>query len=222
MKNTGSDRSSRRYHAPVRLAAAARRRAAVVERAHALFAERGWSGTTIRDVAATAGVSPKTVEALFGTKAMLLGAAVDFAIRGDAGETPVVERESGRRVQDAPDAATMLERHAAHLRLIVPRSARIVSVVEHAAGADPAVGALWRRISDNRRSGVRWATTIFLAKAQRRDQASQAAAEPVFWVAVSWDTYRTLHEHAKLEDDRYEAWLRRYYRATLLGPEPGH
>jgi AcrR family transcriptional regulator len=57
----------RRYHAPARLAGAARTRAAIVEAAHERFGERGWSGTTIRDVAEAADVSPKTIEAVFGT-----------------------------------------------------------------------------------------------------------------------------------------------------------
>lgn len=200
----------------MRLAAAARTRAAVVEQAHALFAERGWSGTTIRDVAEDAGVSPKTVEALFGTKPALLGAAVDFAIRGDAGDTPVVERESGRRVQDAADAAAMLDLHAAHLRLVTPRSARIVSVVEHAAAADRAVGDLWGRIIGNRRAGVRWVTELFLEKRGRPPDKERVDVEPIFWVTVNWGTYRTLTELAGLDDDGYEAWLRRYYAAMLL------
>jgi AcrR family transcriptional regulator len=215
VESPAAGKPRRRYHAPARLAAAARTRAAVVEQAHALFAERGWSGTTIKDVAADAGVSPKTVEALFGTKAALLGAAVDFAIRGDVGETPVIERESGRRVQDAPDAAAMLELHAAHLRLITPRSARIVSVVEHAAPADRAVEDLWQRITGNRRVGVHWATELFLSKPGRPARATRADVEPVFWVTVNWATYRTLTELARLDDDGYENWLRRYYAAML-------
>lgn len=216
MESRTAGKPRRRYHAPARLAAAARTRAAVVEQAHLLFAERGWSGTTIRDVAARADVSPKTIEALFGTKAALLGAAVDFAIRGDASETPVIERESGRRVQDAPDAAAMLDLHAAHLRLITPRSARIVSVVEHAAAADDAIGELWQRITANRRTGVRWATELYLEKPGRPTHARRDDVEPVFWVTVNWATYRTLTELARLDDDAYEVWLRRYYSSMLL------
>jgi AcrR family transcriptional regulator len=216
LKTSGNDKSRRPYDSRARRAAAARRRSAIVEAAHDRFAERGWSGTTIRDVAQDADVSPKTIEAVFGTKAALLGAAVDFAIRGDTGDTPVVERESARRVQAAPDAAAMLDLHAAHLRLITPRSARIVSVVEHAAEAERPVGELWRRIIRNRRSGVRWATELFLSKPGRPSGLERAQVEPVFWVTVNWATYRTLTELAGLDDDGYEDWLRRYYAAMLL------
>ena len=81
-----------------------------------LFEERGWTATTVRSVADLAGVSPKTVEADFGTKAALLEAAVAYAIRGDLDPRPVAQREAITQVEQAPDAATMLGLHAAHLR----------------------------------------------------------------------------------------------------------
>jgi AcrR family transcriptional regulator len=216
LKTSEDDNSRRPYDASGRRAAAARTREAIVASAYRRFGDRGWSGTTIRDVAADAAVSPKTVEALFGTKAALLGAAVDFAIRGDAGETPILQRESARRVEHAADAAEMLQLHAAHLRLIVPRSARVVSVVEHAARADESVAQLWRRITRNRRSGVRWASDVYAAKRRARTDLSRVELEAVFWIVVNWATYRTLTELAGLDDDGYEAWVRRYYAATLL------
>jgi AcrR family transcriptional regulator len=46
----------------------------------------GWAATTVAAVAADAAVSPKTIQALFGTKATLLAAAVDYAIAGDVAE----------------------------------------------------------------------------------------------------------------------------------------
>jgi AcrR family transcriptional regulator len=218
LKASADDKPRRPYDAPERRAAAARTREAIVEAAHRRFGQRGWSGTTIKDVAETAEVSPKTVEALFGTKSALLGAAVDFAIRGDAGETPILQRESALRVENAADAREMLELHAAHLRLIVPRSARLVSVVEHAAAADESVRRLWRRMNLNRRAGVQWATDLYDAKPGGKSDLTRAEVEANFWVVVNWSTYRTLSELAGLDEDGYEAWLRRYYAVTLLAP----
>lgn len=221
MKGESEGNPTRRYHAPKRLAAAADRREAIVMSAHRHFAERGWSGTTVRNVAADAGVSPKTIEALFRTKAELLRAAVDFAIRGDAGAEPVMQRESAHRVEAAPDAATMLDLHAAHLRLIVPRSAGIVSVVEHAASADAAVAELWRQIDGNRRIGVSWAALTLLGKPGRKRDLTTPHTEAIFWIAVNWDTYRTLTGQVGLDLDEYEQWLQRYYAATLLDRSAG-
>ncbi len=210
-------RARRPYHAPQREAAAARTREAIVRAAKRLFEERGWSGATIRSIGGAAGVSQKTVEALFGTKAALLREAVDYAIRGDLDSVPISQRAAVARMEAAPDAAKMLHLHAAHLRTVNERSARIASVVEHAAG-DAAVGALWRRMNRNRTLGVTWATDTLLQKPGRKRGLARPYIEATFWVALDWGTYRTLTEHARLGPDQFEAWLRRYYRATLLAP----
>ncbi len=213
---TEHDKPRRRYDSSTRQAAASRRRAAVVASAHRQFGEHGWSGTTVRRIADDAGVSPKTVEALFGTKAALLRASVDLAIRGDADSTPMMQRASVRAIEEAPTAAEVVDLHAAHLRAIVPRSARIASVVEHAAASDDDVADLWRQMDANRRSGVVWAAGTLLAKPGRRRDLARREAESVFWVALDWSTFRTLSEQAGLDVDEYEVWLKRYYSATLL------
>lgn len=205
----------RAYDSARRRAAAAERRTAIVSAARESFEARGWAGTRIREIGAAAGVSQKTVEALFGTKAALLQAAVDLAIRGDADPLPMPRRESILEIERAPDASTMLRLHARHLRVVNARSARIASVVEDAAAADPAVAALWRQMNRNRDYAVGWATSTFLRKRGRR-RLGRARVESTFWVALDWSTYRTLTERAALDDDGFERWLRDYYTAMLL------
>lgn len=170
----------------------------------------------MREIGAAAGVSQKLVEAVFGTKAALLRAAVDYAIRGDVEPLPMPQRESIREMEAAPDARTMLRLHARHLRVVNSRSARIASVVEQAAGADPAVAALWRQMNENRAYGVNWATKTLLEKSGRGRSLTRREIGAVFWVALDWATYRTLSERAGLDDDAYEAWLCDYYAAWLL------
>ena len=211
-------REKRRYRAPKREAAAARRREAIVRAAKELFEERGWGATRVHDIAESAGVSQKTVEALFGTKAALLQAAVDYAIRGDTEPLPMPQREAVARMEAAPDAAAMLALHAAHVRAVNERSARIAAAVEHAAAADPAVAALWQQMNRNRAFGVRWATDTLRAKRGRRPHLARHEVEATFWVALDWSTYRTLTEHAGLDPTGFERWLGRYYAATLLPP----
>lgn len=206
----------RPYHAPAREEAAARTRLAVVSAARTTFEERGWAGTRIRDVAEIASVSQKTVEAAFGTKAALLEAAVDYAIRGDVETVAMPERDAVREIERAPDAAAMLDLHAHHLRVINVRSALIASVVEQAATADPAVDALWSRMTRNREYAVRWAADTLFQKRGRRRGLTRDDATTALWVALDWETYRTLTERAGLDADGYEQWLRAYYRAMLL------
>jgi AcrR family transcriptional regulator len=209
-------RAKRAYHAPRREAAAARTREAIVRAAKELFEERGWAGTTVGAIGDAADVSQKTVEAIFRTKAALLQATVDYAIRGDVDPLPMPQRRSVAQMEAAPDAATMLKLHAAHLRAINQRSARLAWAVEHAAAADPTVAALWERMNHNRSFGVRWATGTLLGKPGRKRGLTRRQVEVTFWVALDWGTYRTLTEQAGLAPDQFEQWLRRYYEATLL------
>ena len=214
---TGGDKKARRaYNAPERQASASRTREAIVRASRQLFEERGWSATTMRAVAVQADVSLKTVEAVFGTKAALLAAAVEYAIRGDLESLPMPQRESVVQIEQSPSARAMLELHAAHLRSINERSAQIAWVVEQAATDDDFVGTLWDEMNHNRGYAVHWATSLLLRKPGRRSGLRRREVEAAFWVALDWGTYRTLTRHAALTPANYETWLRRYYRDAFL------
>jgi len=208
--------TSRRYHSPVRAEQAAKTRTAVLSAAKAAFERHGWSGTTIARVAAKAGVSPKTVEAIFGTKARLLGSVVDYAIRGDAGKRPMPHRPAIAEMEQSADAQTMLALHASHIRRVNGRSAEIAGVVEQAAPSDGDVRALWRTMNHNRRYGVRWAAATLMSKPGRRMTLTDPEAKATFWVALDWGTYRTLTRHAGLSPQQFEDWLRSYYARQFL------
>jgi len=205
----------RAYNAPARAAAARRTHAAVVVAAKRAFEERGWGGATMRAIAEDAGVSPKTVEALYGTKARLLVDAVTYAIRGDVDAVEMLQRPHVHEMESAATAAEMLALHAAHLRRVNERSAAIAFAVEQAARADPAVGELWAQMNHNRLVGVRWAARTLLAK-PGMGHLDAALTEPVFLVAFDWGTYRVLTEVGGLSADDYERWLGEYYRRMLL------
>src|SRR6185312_12817859 len=92
---------SRPYHAPQRAAAAARTREAIVTAAKDAFERLGWPGATMRGIADQAGVSVKTVEALYRTKAELLKHVVDYAIARHLRPIPVTGREPVAAMQAA-------------------------------------------------------------------------------------------------------------------------
>ena len=170
----------------------------------------------MRAVAATGGVSVKTVEALFGTKATLLEEVVRFAVRGDLEDVEMPQREAVAQMEAAPDAQTMLELHAAHLRAVNERSAGLAWTVEQAVPSDAAVARLWGQMNRNRTYAVSWATSTLLEKPGRRPRLRRRLVEATFWVALDWGTYRTLTTHAGLSAASYEEWLRAYYASTLL------
>ena len=155
-------------------------------------------------------------EALFGTKAALLAATVDYAIAGDVAEVPINARESARSVESAPDAATMLDRHASHVAAINARSAGLAWVVESAAGSSQLVTGLWEQMTANRRFGARWAAATLLTKSGRRPGLTLEQAERDFVIAMDWGTYRTLTVELGLTSGQMLDWIRSYYQRMFL------
>jgi AcrR family transcriptional regulator len=207
---------ARPYHAPQRAAAAARTREAIVTAAKDAFERLGWPGATMRGIAGQAGVSVKTVEALYRTKAELLKHVVDYSIAGDLRPVPVSGREPAGAMQAAPDAPAMLDLHARQVTAIAERSAQVFWVAEQAAPADPDIARLWAQMGDNRRSGARWAATTLLGKPGVPPHIGQDYAEEVFWVAIDPSTYRSLTLGRGLSPDSFETWIRNYYDKMLL------
>jgi AcrR family transcriptional regulator len=211
------EQGRRPYTTVRRAAAAARTREAVVLAAKDAFEQRGWSATTVRAIALAAGVSPKTLEALFGTKAALLRAVVDFSIRGDLRDIPIDRREAVALMEAAPSVSLMLDLHATHVRTIMERTAGVAWAVEQAAPSDPEVEALWQSMTKNRRVGVRWGTSTLLAKPDADPSLEASDVEDTFWIALEWGTYRSMTEPRRLTPNAFERWLRTYYRRMLLG-----
>ena len=73
----------RRYSSALRAGQADRTRQLIAQAARARFLEAGWTGTSVRSVAAAAGVSEATVYAVYGNKAGLVRSLVD-ALDADA------------------------------------------------------------------------------------------------------------------------------------------
>ena len=206
----------RAYHAPQRAAAAARTREAVMTAAQDAFERLGWSGATMPGIADQAGVSVKTVEALYRTKAELLKQAIDFAIAGDLRPIPVLGRESVAAMLAAPDGPAMLDLHARHTRSISQRAAPILRVVEQAAPAHQETARLWAQNNDQRRAGAAWAADTLLSKPGVPPHISRRYAEEVFWIAIDPATYRSLTLGRGLSPSGFETWISGFYRNMLL------
>jgi AcrR family transcriptional regulator len=206
----------RPYHAPRRAAGAARTREAIVAAAKDVFERLGWSGATMRGVADQAGVSVKTVEALYRTKAELLKQAIDYAIAGDLRPIPVLGREPVAAMEAAPDAPALLDLHAHHARSISGRAAAILWVVEQAAPTHEETARLWAQNNDNRRAGARWTAATLLTKPGVPPHISRRYAEEVFWIAIDPGTYRSLTLGRGLSPAGFETWIRNFYGKMLL------
>jgi AcrR family transcriptional regulator len=177
--------SRRAYRSPLRAEQAQRTRAAVLDAAGRCFLERGYAATTMKDVAAAAGVSLQTVFAQ-GAKSALLLACVDRALVGDDEEQPVIAREPFQRLM----AATGKEPKLAALREIavdrLPATGPVLRVFREAAATDPELAAAWADY-EGRRHADALAVMGSFAPLLRED-TSVARAADVLWAAFPEDT----------------------------------
>lgn len=84
----------RRYRSTLRDEQAEQTRLRIAQAARVRFVEQGWAGTTMRSVAAAAGVSEATVYAVYGNKAGLAIALVDGADRAADAPRMLAELEA--------------------------------------------------------------------------------------------------------------------------------
>jgi AcrR family transcriptional regulator len=171
-------------------------------------------------VAADADVSIKTIEATFGTKANLLSAVVEYAIRGDESSVPIIERETVAAMKAAADAAAFLKLHAQLVRTVQERSAGVQAAVEHAAATDQAAHQLWEQMLRNRRNGTTAPARQLLTLPGLRAGVTEQDAATVFWLTTDWSYWRALHNQLGFSPGAIEAWTHDHYRTTLLTPEP--
>jgi AcrR family transcriptional regulator len=207
-----SEPVKRAYNAPRREAAAAQTRATILRAAQQRFEADGWAATTIKAVAEQAGVSPKTIEAAFKTKAALLEATVTFIFRGEDESVPMIERPPARAFEAATTAPEALERHAAYARPITQRTANIAKVVETA----PPLQDLWATMLANGRFGARWASERVIGKPGLRAGVTNELVETTIRLAMDWGTYRLLTTERGMSPENYEDWMREYYARMLL------
>jgi AcrR family transcriptional regulator len=201
---------TRTYHAPNRIAAAERTRKTILASAKVNFEDLGWARTTIPAIAGAAGVSPKTVEAHFGTKANLLAEVVAAVTRVDA------DTEASRQFQEAPSAIAALPHHAAYATPLLAGAAKIARAVDEAAPTDSKVVEIAERMRRNRDYGADWAARVIIDKRGLANGMTLEEATRVFRFAIDPATYRTLTGELGLDDDGVREWMLRYERGMLL------
>jgi AcrR family transcriptional regulator len=221
--------TTRAYHAPRRTAAAAETRRAILSAAKEQFEARGWAATTMRSIAMSAGVSPKTVEALFATKPALMEAAVMAALGDDTANIDTGHRavlrpevmlelraEALREIEEAPDAATMLELQSELASEVNARAARLCWALETAVPSDERLAEISARMSEVLLFGVRWLADGLLQKPGVRPDLTLREAEDTFLIGIHWNTYRTLTTTGAMRPEDVQTWVTRYLCRMLL------
>lgn len=211
---------ARTYDSRGRRERSALTRRAIVDAAVALFAERGWSATTMTLVAERAGVAVETVyRAVPGGKSALLAAAVHAAVAGGAedAESPLEHRTEIRRALDIAGPHEALRRYAATLPGAHRRTGPLLAAADTADAAD-VVARVRADLESQRLDGMRrFAQDLADARALRDGLTVDAAADTL-WAVCSRSTFDALVGRRTWRDEDYTAWVTRLLAAELLHP----
>ena len=198
---------TRHYRSALRQAQARRTRRRVIQAATAAFLDRGYAGATVRAVAAEAAVSVPTVEALFGTKARLLKAAIDVAIAGDDEPVPVLDRPWADEAGKAGSLGEFLSMVAGALAAAQQRSAGLVLAVFEGSSRDSELQGLQEQMITQREATAAWIVRGMTRLAPLRPGLGTEEAVDVVWLLMDPAVFIRLTRQRRWDAGRYRRWI---------------
>lgn len=207
----------RRYRSSLRRRQAEATRERVCRAAAPLFAERGYANTSVRRIAAAAGVAVETVYAI-GGKAEVFLRSFELAFSGTLDGASLLELDALAPVRAAGSLHEFVEGITAFITESNQRSAGLWTAYVEAANADPVLAATYaRRMQDMRADGRR----VLDATVERGLYPAPADPEYVvdaIWVTLHPSQYVLLVTHAGWSHARYRAWMSAAVMGVLNGP----
>jgi AcrR family transcriptional regulator len=191
----------------LRAARKAETEARLIQAATDLFLERGYTATTLADVAAHAGLAARTVYLRFATKADLLRRCLDVAIAGDAKPIPIAERAWMTEAMTAPTLHQRIRLMASITATLMGRAGPLLDVAQQAAATEPTIAAAAQAGRDD--------TMRTLAEFWRR-MAEDGLLPPhcdLAWLTdtatllAHAETYLLLTKTTAWDIPTYQAWL---------------
>ena len=210
-------KTPRVYRSPRRTAQAHRTRERIIAAATEQFTAHGYAATTIRAIAAAAGVSIPAVELAFGTKAQLLKTAIDVAIAGDDAPVPVLQREWVERAQTMPTADEFLAAVGRVLRPAMVRSAGLVVAAFEAATSDTEIRDLADRLVTQRAITAAWIVDGVRQRAALRSGLTRRHAIDQVWVLMDPAVYQSLTNYRRWSPAKYQRWFTDSVARLLVG-----
>lgn len=193
----------------------------MIEAATSVFVAQGYAGTTMRAVAAAAGVSVPTVELLFGTKARLLKDAIDVAIAGDDEPVPVLERDWTVAALNAGSGEEFLDVVAGVIGSAQARSAGLVLAVFEGSAADSGLAEVAEQMIEQREVTAGWVVDELTAQAALPAGLGRQDAIATVWILMDPALFDRLVRHRGWTVERYQDWFARSARRLLIHDTPG-
>lgn len=197
----------RPYRSPRREQQAAATRLAILGAAQRLFEADGYPATTMGAIATEADVSLKTVYLAFETKAGLLRAVWDLALKGDTDDAPVAARPWYLEVLEEPDAERKLRRLAGASCGVKRRIGALLGVIRDAAPSDEEIGHLWSLIQSDFYANQGAIVATLHQTGALADGLDLGRATDILWTLNHPDVWLLLVGQRGWTPERFEAWL---------------
>lgn len=212
VKGPRADGPRRRYDASARRARAAQRRDAVVVAARSRFLARGFTATTMAEVAGDAGVSVESVYKWFGSKAGLLKAVWDRSLAGSGTTHAEVRSDAGSRA--AADGRAIIRNWARLAAEVGAEGDPVHRLVESAAHVDPDAARLYALIERERAARMEHNAAYLVEGGYLRDDVTPEQARDVLMLYTTF--YERLVGEAGWTPEQFSAFVERGLTAHLL------
>lgn len=169
----------------------------ILTAARDLFADRGYARTTIRDIAAAAGVAPQTIYAHFGSKAGVMAGLVDL-VDEEAGLDELLAEADNTKSSEA-----LIGLLAKANRQIHERCGDIIAMFRSGAAVEPAIAATQQEGERRNRAGVE----LLIARIEEAGRSTVPRAVDVVYALTSTDIYHRLVGAGGWTPAEYESWL---------------
>jgi AcrR family transcriptional regulator len=185
----------------------------ILDAARSLFMKKGYAGTTVDAIAEGAGLSPKTVTAVFGSKIGVLTELVRPSTFGQRYQQPL------ERLQTDADPVQWVALTASITCQVYNALAPELDLLRGAASIAPELTELARQVEARRRANQERLITYLLSQGVLRQGLQPEEATDELWALSSYDLYRLLVVERGWASERYEAWLAHVLLQRLLDPQ---
>jgi AcrR family transcriptional regulator len=207
-------KDKRKYSSAVREEQAARTRTRILDAAAELFLERGYARTTMKDIAVQADVARDTVHAIFGSKARVLTALIDYRLVPDSSVTNVTQLPEALAIKDEVDQRKQIELFAKFIAGISTELRPVFEILRTASAVEPEMAKVFEEMDQFRMNNMQTYASWIAARGPLR--VSTRRAGEIIWALASLDVARMLCDELGWTESQHARWLSDTLIRTLL------
>lgn len=197
----------RPYKSRRRQEQARRTRRQIIDAAHKLFLERGYSGASLSAIAQEADVAVETIYAAFGNKRALLARLIDVSLVGDDQPAPLLQRSGPQAVMHSVDQRQQIALFANDMYEIMQRMAPLFDVMRTAAKIEPEIADMLYSMLAGRVQGMRVFVDALATNGPLREGVTPEGAAETVWAITSGEVFSLLVGDRGWSDEHYKGWL---------------